>query len=80
MTEVHLPDIVNEFTKICRICLNASNEFYSIEDFGKFCNKTVKISDLLSECTSIEVIQFQSQNKFKELYNISPIHMLVSRN
>lgn len=55
MSAVHLPDVVNEHTKICRICLNVADEFYSIHDFGKVCNKTVKISELLSECTSIEV-------------------------
>lgn len=56
MTETHLPDVVNEFTKICRICVNAPEELYSIHDIGRICNKTVKVSDLLSECTSIEVI------------------------
>lgn len=56
MTETDLPEVVNEFTKICRICLNDADEFHSIQDFGKVCNVTVKISDLLSECTSIEVI------------------------
>lgn len=55
MMSVRLPDVVNECTKICRICLNAATDLYSIHDFGKVCNKTVKISDLLSECTSIEV-------------------------
>lgn len=55
MTSVELPDVVNECTKMCRICLNTLAELYSIHDFGKLCNKTVKISDLLSECTSIEV-------------------------
>lgn len=58
MTETNLPEIVDEFTKICRICLKyvGFDEFHSIQDFGKVCNVTVKISDLLSECTSIEVI------------------------
>lgn len=55
MSEIHLPDVVNEFTKICRICLSPADELYSIHDIGKLCNKTVKISDMLSECTSIEV-------------------------
>lgn len=56
MAESHLPDLVDEFTKICRICLNATEKMYSIQDFGKVCNKPVKISDLLSESTSLQVI------------------------
>lgn len=55
MDVVHLPDDVNEFTKICRVCLSGANDLYPIYDLGKVCNKTVKISDILSDCTSIEV-------------------------
>lgn len=55
MEDIHLPDVVNEFTKLCRVCLNDADEFYPLHDFGKICNKTVKISDMLSDCTSIEV-------------------------
>lgn len=50
-----LPDVVNESTRICRICLSITDELHSIRDFGKVCDKTVKISDMLAECTSIEV-------------------------
>lgn len=50
-----LPNVVNEHTKLCRICLSTSDEFYSIYDVGKISDKTVKINELLSECTSIEV-------------------------
>lgn len=55
MNITQIPETVNEFTKICRICLSTNNELYSIQDVGKICEKTVKISDLLTECTSIEV-------------------------
>lgn len=55
MSNVDLPDVVNEHTKICRICLNTADEYYSIQDYGKLCDKIVKLSDLISECTSIEV-------------------------
>ena len=55
MATIRLPNVVNEDTKICRICLSSSDELYSIYDFGKICDKTVKINELLSECTSIEV-------------------------
>lgn len=56
MEDVYLPDVINELTKICRICLNDADEMYSINEFGKISNKTVRISEILSECTSIEVI------------------------
>lgn len=55
MENLSLPNMVNEHTKLCRICLATSDELYSIHGFGKICDKTVKINDLLSECTSIEV-------------------------
>lgn len=51
-----LPEIMDENTKICRICLGASDEdLYSIYDSGKVGDKTLKIMDILTDCTSIEV-------------------------
>lgn len=61
MANVSLPNVVNEHTKLCRICLSAPDELYSINGFGKICDKTVKINDLLSECTSIEVSGIESK-------------------
>lgn len=55
MENICLPKVVNEHTKLCRICLSSADEFYSIYDTGKISDKTVKINDLLTECTSIEV-------------------------
>lgn len=47
---------MDENTRICRICLGASDEdLYSIYDSGKVGNKTLKITDILTDCTSIEV-------------------------
>lgn len=73
MAEIDLPETVNEFTRICRVCLNVSDaEYYSIEDFGKVCGKSVKISELLAECTSIQVIlnaiNFSCELKIIELF------------
>lgn len=70
MANVRLPNVVNEHTKLCRICLSSSlDEFYSIYDIGTVCEKTVKINDLLSDCTSIEVIEIFFQ-EIKCLLNL----------
>lgn len=72
MSVAHVPDVVNESTRICRICLSNTDELYSILDFGKVCDKTVKISDMLAECTSIEV---RYRHKFED-FSIHQRHFL----
>lgn len=55
MEKNNLPDVVDETTILCRICLSDSEELYSIFDYGKVGSKMFKILDILTEFTSIEV-------------------------
>lgn len=50
-------EIDNELNneKICRACLNSTKDLRSIYKTGKICNERVKLCDVLSECTSLEV-------------------------
>lgn len=48
-------ETINKDTKICRICLEAQCELRSIYKTGKILDHSVKLCDILAECTSLVV-------------------------
>lgn len=53
-----LPDEINEATPICRICLSDERELQSIFSYGQICDKNVRLVEVVTDCTSIEVNTF----------------------
>lgn len=66
MSSPTIPDEINKTTEICRICLSQNCELHSIYSFGRILDTDVRLVDILSDCTSIEVntaILLNEQNK-----------------
>lgn len=55
MENPNVPDEIDESTQICRICLNDDRELQSIFSFGQICDKNVRLVEVITDCTSIEV-------------------------
>lgn len=47
----------------CRSCLMETSELRSIFNAGKICGKITKLSDMLNNCTNLEVIKMLIKNK-----------------
>lgn len=60
-----LPDEINEATPICRICLNDERELQSLYSYGQICDKNVRLVEVVTDCTSIEVNTFHKSTQLQ---------------